>query len=68
MFKRPMDKFEGLSEDEIEERLNEFSKENFSKEDEKAMISAALKTFLPVVLAVCGLFGLFGLLISAWLG
>lgn len=68
MFKKPIDKFEDLSEEEIEDRIEDLRKQEFSKEDENAMIFAALKTLLPAVLAVCVLFALLVLLISLWLG
>lgn len=58
MFKRPIDPYEGKVKAELEEIANEFGKNEFSKEEERAMISAALKTFLPVVLAVCVLFAI----------
>lgn len=59
MFKRPMDPYKDLDKDELEKRYDEFGEENFSKEEERAMIGAALKTLLPVVIAVCLLFAIF---------
>ncbi len=58
MFKKPLDKFEGKSKEEINEIADEFGENNFTKEEEKAMISAAFKTLLPAVLAVCAIFAI----------
>lgn len=57
MFKRPEDKYKDLSRKELEKKYDKFAEENdFSKEDEKALIFAALKTFLPAVIGVCVVF------------
>ncbi|NLW43372.1 MAG: hypothetical protein GXY89_09580 [Tissierellia bacterium] len=58
MFKKPKDPYEGKSKKELEEIADEFGKHEFSKEEERAMISAALMTFLPVVLAVFAIFAI----------
>lgn len=65
MFKKPIDPYEDLDKKDLEKKYDDFSKDNdFSKEDENAMIIAALKILLPVVLAVCALFAIFILLMS----
>ena len=65
MFKKPIDEYEKLSKRELEDKYDEFAEENeFSKEDERALIFAALKTLLPAVLAVCVLFAIFVLFMS----
>lgn len=65
MFKKPIDPYEDLDKKDLEKKYDDFSKDNdFSKEDENAMIIAALKTLLPVVLAVCALFAISILLMS----
>ncbi len=66
VFKKPVDKSDNLSKAEEEKKLEEF-RENFDKEDEKALISAALRTYMPVVIGICVGFALIGLLISLWL-
>ena len=66
VFKKPVDKYDNLSKTEEEKKLEEF-RENFDKEDEKALISAALRTYMPVVIGICVGFALIGLLISLWL-
>lgn len=58
MFKKPLDKYKGKAKEEIEEIADEFGANEFSKEEERQMIFAALKTFLPAVLAVCAIFGI----------
>ncbi|MFB0972555.1 MAG: hypothetical protein GX666_05395 [Tissierellia bacterium] len=58
MFKKPIDKYEGKTKEEIEEIADEFGEQKFTKAEERAMIFAALKTLLPPIIAVCALFGI----------
>lgn len=67
MFRKPIDRFEGLSDEEIEQKLEEFRANNFDEEEEKAMILAALRTLLPAVILVCIAFSLIFFLILAWI-
>lgn len=68
MFKKPIDPFKDLSKEEIEKKMDDFSKQDFEEDDEKAMIQAALLTLMPAViltaLAFCGLVLLVFMLIS----
>lgn len=69
IFKKPIDPDKHLSEEEREEKLARFRQNDFDKEDERAMIWAALKTFLPAVLLVMGIFALVAwLIIRMWTG
>lgn len=63
-FKKPIDRYEGLSKREVEEKMDEFSKNDFDKDDEKAMIFAAIKTIMPAVILVCIVFGILVVLIA----
>lgn len=65
IFKKPIDPDEGLTEEERAKKLEDFRKNDFDKNDERAMILAALKTFLPPVLLILGLFALVGFLLVA---
>ena len=56
------------TEEEHEKQLEEFRSNNFDKEDEKAMLWAAFRTFLPAILAVMAIFVLLGYLIVKFLG
>ena len=58
-----------LSEEEQERQLERFRANAFDPEDERAMIWAALRIFLPVVLGLVAAFsGLTWLLMKLWLG
>lgn len=63
MFKSPIDRFEGLTDEEIEKKMEDFADLNFTREEEKAMIKAALETFMPSVILLCALFGLAGYIV-----
>lgn len=65
-FKKPVDKYDNYTKREEKEKLEEF-RENFDREDEKALISAALRTFMPMVFGICAVFIIIGLLITLWL-
>lgn len=56
------------TEEEHEKQLEEFRSNNFDKEDEKAMLWAAFRTFLPAILGVMAVFVLLGYLIVKFLG
>lgn len=57
-----------LTEEEQEALLERFRSNAFDADDERAMIWAALRTFLPVVLGLIGAFAfLTWLLIKLWL-
>ncbi|WP_054251814.1 hypothetical protein [Neofamilia massiliensis] len=67
MFKKPMDNLEGLSEDEIQEKLDKIREHEFTKKEERELILAALKTFLPAALGVVLIFVLILKLLLLWL-
>nr|WP_072514809.1 hypothetical protein [Ndongobacter massiliensis] len=56
------------TEEERAKQLEEFRSNDFDEEDEKAMLSAAFRTFLPAILAVLAGFALLGYLIVKLLG
>lgn len=56
------------TEEEHEKQLEEFRSNNFDKEDERAMLWAAFRTFIPAILAVMAVFVLLGYLIVKFLG
>lgn len=67
MLKKPMDNLEGLSEDEIQEKLDKIREHEFTKKEERELILAALKTFLPAALGVVLIFVLILKLLLLWL-
>lgn len=58
MFKKPVDPYADLSDDEVEKKMDEFGASDFEEDDEKAMIQAALLTLMPAVIVTCLLFAL----------
>lgn len=65
IFKKPIDPYKDLSEDEAEERLEEFRRNKVDKKEQRDMILAALQTFLPpILLGFAGLFLLFYFLLN----
>lgn len=54
--RRSVDPYEDLSKEEIEKKMDEFASMDITKEEEKAMIKAALKTFLPPIIILVLLF------------
>lgn len=56
--KKTKDPFEGLSKSEIRDKEEAFSNMEITKEEERQLILAALKTFLPPALLIVVLFGL----------
>lgn len=56
IFRKPIDADRGLTEEEREEKLAKFRANEFDRDDERAMIWAALKVFLPVVIGVMAIF------------
>lgn len=67
MFKKPMDNLEGLSEDQIQEKLDKIKEHEFTKKEERELILAAFKTFLPAALGVVLIFVLILKLLLLWL-
>lgn len=67
MLKKPMDNLEGLSEDEIQEKLDKIREHEFTKKEERELILAAFKTFLPASLGVVLIFILILKLLLLWL-
>ncbi|MDO5028435.1 MAG: hypothetical protein Q4E36_04120 [Bacillota bacterium] len=67
MFKKPLDSLDGLSNEEIQEKLDKIKEKEFTKEDERALILAALKTFLPAAAVVIIIFAIMIKLILLWL-
>lgn len=55
--RKPIDRFEGLTEEEQEAKIREFGESDFEKTDMLAIILAALRVFLPPVLLL--LFGVY---------
>lgn len=53
MFKKPIDPYKDLTDEEVEAKMDEFAQNDFDKDDEKAMIHAALTTLMPAVILTC---------------
>ena len=68
MFKKPIDPYKDYDNDEIEEIMDEFSKNDFDEDDEKAMIQAALLTLMPGVILACLAFAGIVLLVAKFFG
>lgn len=67
MFKKPMDNLEGLSEDQIQEKLDKIKEHEFTRKEERELILAAFKIFLPAALGVVLIFVLILKLLLLWL-
>lgn len=64
-FKKPIDPYKDLTDEEVEERLEDFRQNKFDRKEQRDMILAALQTFLPpILLGFGGLFLLFYLLLN----
>lgn len=67
MFKRPLDSLEGLSQAEVQEKLDKIREQEYTREEERDLIRAAFKAFLPATIGVILAFSLIILLILLWL-
>lgn len=67
IFRKPIDADRDRTEEERAEQLARFRENDFSREDERALIRAALRTFLPAVIGVGALFALVAFaLVKLW--
>lgn len=67
IFRKPIDSDRDLTEEERAEKLERFRSNDFDDNDEKAMIWAALKVFVPAFLGVAAVFVLVAyLLMLLW--
>lgn len=62
IFRKPLDPFKDLTEEEQEERLESFRSNEITRKEERAMILGALRTFLPGVLLMLSIFVIVALL------